>query len=67
MNGTVDTALNVGEHSNARVLPIEETPPVAQNQVKQTDEDESPDRGERFAQLVEYCNSPDGMTIKKIK
>jgi len=66
MNGTVDTAMNVGENSNARVLPIEETPPVAQNHVEQTDEDEIQDRGERFAQLVEYCNSPDGMMIKKI-
>ena len=66
MNGTSDTTMDVGENSNARVLPIEETPHVAQNHVEQTDEDEIQDRGEKFAQLVEYCNSPDGMTINII-
>ena len=66
MNGIVDTTIDVDENSDARALPIDETPHVAHNHEEQTDEDvprpQIRDRGERFAQLMEYCNSPEGMT-----
>jgi hypothetical protein len=63
MDGTVETTMNVEGSSNSRAVPIEEPAYVAQGYAEQTDEDEPrpqiPDHGERFAQLVNYCDSPE--------
>jgi len=69
MSETTNTAMDVGENIGARVLSSVVIRPTALEQGEDT-VDIAPtaqpqDHGERFAQLLEYCESPGG-TARKI-
>ena len=69
MNVTADTTMNAEENIDARVLSIGGSQYASQrhveNPVNNAPAPLAQDQGERFAQLMEYCDSPEGMTREK--